>query len=180
MEHSSCHLSVPLWGFVPAAGIEETSQLWGSFSVNIDLWQERRMDFRKKSLSSGCCHFQCDVAGCLYCIASQRDEVPTVVCMKMHICDAHLSFLPQSSTWKAGRVLDGMRRNSSHTNLGFSEPSSSSCLFIRANLWYLMSWPVIQSLMLSQGLFSPPTQWYCRQLFFLIFLSFVITGIAVD
>lgn len=153
--------------------------------MNIDLWQEKRMDFRKKSLSSGCCHFQCDVAS-VFTALHHRDEVPTVVCMKKHICDTHLLLLPQSSTWTTAgreikaRVLDGRRRNSSHKNLEFSEPSSSSCLFLRANLWYLMSQPVIQSLMLSQGLFSPPTQWYCRQLLFLIFLSFVSTGIAVD
>lgn len=46
VEHSSCHLSFPLWSFVPAADVEETSQLWGSFPVNIDLWQEKMMDFR--------------------------------------------------------------------------------------------------------------------------------------
>lgn len=118
VEHSSCHFT--LWGFLLAADVEETSQSWGSFSVNIDLWQKKRMDFRKNIPVFRVLLFPVWSCTCLYYIASRRDEVCRVLCMKMHICDAHLSLLPWSSTWKAGReikagVLEGRRRNSTVT-----------------------------------------------------------------
>lgn len=54
----------------------------------------------------------------------------------MHICDAHLSLLPQNSTWEAGReiepgVLEGRRRNSTVTQTW----STASPLLLPAFLW---------------------------------------------
>lgn len=140
VEHSSCHFSFPLWDFVPAADIEETSQSWGSFSVNIDLWQKKRMDFRKKIPVFRVLSFPVWRCMCLYYTASRRDEVSRVLCMKMHICDAQMShnlvIVPWNSTWKAGRedkagVLEGRRRNSTVTQTW----SAASPLLLPASLW---------------------------------------------
>lgn len=182
MKESRTQLLPPLFpcvGFVPAADIEETSQLWASFSMNIDLWQEKRMDFREKipvfrvlSFPAWCCR-------CLHCIASQRDEVPTVVCMKMHVCHCCLRVADgkQAGKLKPECWMEGGRAALTQTWSSVSPPFPASSW---EQIWYLMSQPAIQSLMLSQALFSPPTQWHCRQLLFLVFLSFVSTGIAVD
>lgn len=95
-------LLLPSVGFVPAADIEETSQLWASFSMNIDLLQEERMDSRKKSLSSGCCRFQCDVAGVFTALHHREMKFPQL-CMKMHICHCCLS----SNGKQAGKLKQG-------------------------------------------------------------------------
>lgn len=93
MEESRTQLLPPL---PPSVGLcaccwhRRTSQSWGSFSVNMDLWQEKRIDFRKTSLSSGSCHFQCDVAGVFTTLHHGEMEFPQFSAWKcpfvMHIC----------------------------------------------------------------------------------------------
>lgn len=152
------------------------------------------------SQSSGSCYFQCDVARVFTTLHHGEMKFAEFCAWKctfvMHICHCCRGVArgKQAGKLKLECWREGGGTAQSHRP-GVQQTLFFSCLFIRAELWYLRSQPVIQSpvgescssfthctgvsgsiavswqpvSMLFQVLFSPSIQWYCRQLLFPFF-----------